>query len=149
MYINYISSHIGSRPPLGLGGELGARGAKGSAPCFRLASADVRPPAPVKDLPHLLVQPVARKPPPEKKLELGKITKAGKGAASKAPPKRKERPPTPPPAKKPKPHRKVTMPTTTYPGQGIAQDVMFLYDVRNLSPDGTTKAASGDRVREV
>ena len=40
---------------------------------------------------------------PEKKLELGKITKAGKGAASKAPPKRKERPPTPPPAKKPKP----------------------------------------------
>jgi hypothetical protein len=40
---------------------------------------------------------------PEKKLELGKITKAGKGAASKAPPKRKVEPPPPPPAKKPKP----------------------------------------------
>ena len=40
---------------------------------------------------------------PEKKIELGKITKAGKGAASKAPPKRKVEPPAPPPAKKPKP----------------------------------------------
>ena len=40
---------------------------------------------------------------PEKKLELGKITKAGKGAASKAPPKRKVELPPPPPAKKPKP----------------------------------------------
>ena len=40
---------------------------------------------------------------PEKKLELGKITKAGKGAASKAPPRERTAPHFAASAKKPKP----------------------------------------------
>ena len=44
---------------------------------------------------------------PEKKIVVGKITKAGKGAASSAPPKKKkaEALPSPPPAKKPRPKK--------------------------------------------